>query len=219
MRDHIQSLLPWYINGTLSDAERASVERYLSEHPEEQSALDFWRHVASEQRRTAANAPEDIALQKTLERIRRETAPAGKPARRAADTQSRWSWLRLDNWLRPAFAVALLVVAVQSTLLLQAPSRPPVLYRGAGPVASVADGARITADSAFLRIVFDPSATEGEIRVLVAGTGGWVVGGPGEGGEYYLAVARQRAIAAADELRTSRVVKDVTPVTAVPPPG
>ncbi|MBL8299477.1 MAG: hypothetical protein JNN30_14150 [Rhodanobacteraceae bacterium] len=216
MRDDIQALLPWYVNGTLNETERAAVESYLAEHPQERSALEFWRHAAAEQRHGAAVAAEDVGLDKTLERIRRETT--GKTTHSEPVSRG-WNWRWLDHWLRPALAVAMLVVVVQSVLLLRQSAQPPISYRGSTPPTPAGEAARVSADQAFLRVTFEPAATEGELRVLVAGAGGWVVGGPGLAGEYYLAVPKQSVVAATDALRGSHAVRDVAPVAQVPPQG
>lgn len=215
MLDESISALPWYVNATLAEPERADIARRLRTEPALRNELLFWEELAATQCRHMAVA-EDIALQRTLDRIQLEERlqSTAKPA----DWLRNWfaqGRSRPMSWLGPALAGGL-VVAVAQFLL---PDRPPhvdtQLMRGAQ--AGVARPTTMGVDSALLRVVFDPATTEGEIRLLVAAQNASIVGGPGAGGEYYLAVPQQRVIAAIDALRTTGAVREVAGVESLPP--
>ena len=56
MRDDVESLLPWYVNGTLAADERAAVERELAHNADLRAALAFWQLAAQAPRAGAAPA-------------------------------------------------------------------------------------------------------------------------------------------------------------------
>lgn len=212
MHDEADIPLPWYVNRTLGEFERAEVARRLRTDPALRNELLFWEEVAAGQCRLPAVA-EDIALQRTLERIRRETAPIARRPR-LADWIARLR-ARPDAWLRPALAGAIALVVAQSTVLVGRHGDDPPRMRGAVPASTMA-APSLPARTALLRVVFDPATTEGEIRVLVGGHGGWIVGGPGNGGEYYVAVPDQRVIVVTDALRTTAAIREVAGVDSLP---
>jgi RNA polymerase sigma factor (TIGR02999 family) len=61
-----ESLLPWYLNGTLSDAERALVTSYLQAHPEEQARMLWSESLRGVIRKQADELPEDLGLERVL---------------------------------------------------------------------------------------------------------------------------------------------------------
>ncbi|MDC8015399.1 hypothetical protein [Tahibacter soli] len=213
MRDDVECLLPWYVNGTLAAAERERVERELARDASLRGALAFWQQAAQAQRTSAAPVAEDVGLARTLARIRAESAPAAasRPATPAPSLWQRWFG---GTWLKPAFAAALAVIVVQSGLLV---GIERTKYRGAAPPVSPATDAAL-ASRVTLRVVFDPSATEGQLRVALAAANAWYVGGPGESGEYWLSVAPEHADAALEALRASGLVRVAATTTQAPAP-
>lgn len=212
MSDDVESLLPWYVNGTLAAADRARVERELERDASLRAALAFWRQTAQSQHASAMPAAEDVGLARTLARIRAESAPAAP--RLAQPAPSLWQRLFGGTWLKPAFAAALAVIVVQSGLLL-APER--MQYRGAAPADTPSTDAMLAA-RVTLRVVFDPSVTEGQLRITLAAANAWLVGGPGDAGEYWLSVAPEQAEAALETLRTSGVVSAAAMTDGMPRP-
>lgn len=214
MDERLQSLLPWYVNGSLDEAGCREVEAWLerSEHAREQ--LAFWQAAAEDQRRSAAAAAEDIGLERVLQRIHAGNRPAEVAAETPQGVFHRiGAWLD-GAWLKPAFAAALVVIVMQAVLLTQRPQTP--VYRGAAPSSGQAGAAWITADSAFVRVVFDPASTEGQLRIVLAGSGAWLVGGPGDSGEYYLAVPAESADRLLQQLAASGIVVAAQPVERPP---
>lgn len=220
MHDEPDSMLPWYANNTLDDRDRAVIAQQLLLDPDMRREITFWNEAAIHQRRSAAPAAEDIGLVRTLERIRRETHMSAPTKGNASSppSPSGWSrWLRPDGWLRPAFACALLVVIAESAFLVGHVAQPDVTYRGATPAATMATPT-VALEESLLSVVFDPATSEAEIRLLVASQNAWIVGGPGNGGEYYLAVPRDKVVSATDALRANHSIKQVMAATSVPRP-
>jgi RNA polymerase sigma factor (TIGR02999 family) len=84
-----ESLLPWYLNGTVSDGERALVAAYLQAHPEEQARVRWNESLRGAIKDQADELPEDLGLQRVLTDVRRGDitrllAAVEEPAREAA---------------------------------------------------------------------------------------------------------------------------------------
>jgi hypothetical protein len=57
----LRELLPWYLNGTLSEAERLAVEEYIHNDPDGQLALEEWSQVRNfVQDQVIDNPPENL---------------------------------------------------------------------------------------------------------------------------------------------------------------
>jgi anti-sigma factor RsiW len=203
-REHpvVQELLPFFINGTLSELERARVVRHLTGCANCRAALNEERRL--------------------MEWMRAAPDPAGDAqaawARlaRAVGTESR-SRAR-QRWWRPVWAWSLGLAAAAAVLLLFAPivvvdqDSHTNAYRTLS-----SEPARMHAGSSTIRAVFVPRATLGDIEKLLAGTGCQIVSGPSPRGVYTLAVPDTSA-AEPDEvlaaLRASPLVALAEPVGA-----
>jgi hypothetical protein len=92
-----ETLLPWYVNCTLSDTERAIVETWLKTQPAAKAKL-----AAVNGLRSAISAQPDIV---PAQAVRRQLSARLKTERRAPAWLARSAW-----WLGPMVAVMLLVV-------------------------------------------------------------------------------------------------------------
>jgi len=59
-------LLPWYLNGTLSDSERALVNGYLEAHPEQEARVQWHSSLRSAIKSQADDLPVDLGLKRVL---------------------------------------------------------------------------------------------------------------------------------------------------------
>jgi Putative zinc-finger len=88
--DHLWELLPWYVNGTLDEAERAAVAHHIAVCSECKDEVARCRITVSALQSGDADAwspsPERVA--QMMERIQAESSPAAKP-----------SWHRLSLWV------------------------------------------------------------------------------------------------------------------------
>ncbi len=193
-------LLPFYLNGTLSDADRVWVEQYMALYPQLRSQLDFQRAVRDNVIETVEQSVRDVSdsigLPRTLSMMH---AP---PSRWSVF--SRWP----PGWrLTPALAVALFVIGVQGVLLVQ------IQHKEISPVRSVG---RSLADGPLLRVNFKPQAREAQIRLLMIEAHALIVAGPTRLGDYYLKASSERLPATRTLLEHSALVQQVDEVRGLP---
>jgi len=210
-------LLPFYVNGTLPEADREWVDAYLREHPQSAAELDWCRSLQARVRADVPAVSSEVGLERTLARIRRD-GPAPQVARRAATPSA---WQRLGDWLstlvpqpvlKPAFVAALAVVAVQGVVILQMVGErddDSSLMRSPRPTAVVDQGP-------YLKVNFKGEAREADIRMLLVEVHGSLAAGPGQLGDYYVRVPAAQADAVAGKLKASAIVDAVAVVDALP---
>ena len=86
----LQEALPWYLNGTLSESDRAWVEQMLAADQEAaggadlRGQLEFDRRVTEAFEQKVAEIPADVGWARLLQRVRADSAPASDTSRRAA---------------------------------------------------------------------------------------------------------------------------------------
>jgi len=171
-------LLPWFVNGTLSTDEAASVERHLASCPACRAEVERCRHLSAVSGTSGletppAWAPSPAHFARILTQV-----DAAQPARRPGFVRRLRSWLlETPPPVRWALAVqAALIVALAGVLL--APETPyETLSRGADPAAG---------ERARMRVVFAADTTEKELRELLNSIDGRIVDGPTPQGVYTL---------------------------------
>ncbi len=157
---HPDELLPWYVNGTLADAQREAVDAHLAQCADCRGEVALLRVLREEVRATAASGG---AGELGRRRLLREAEAQRAPAR------SRW---------RPALGLAAaVVIGVQTVLLL-------TLERESADAITPLAGS--TPAEAVLQLRFQPGATEAQIRELLQSVGARLVDGPGALGVYRL---------------------------------
>ncbi|WP_372426072.1 S8 family serine peptidase [Salinarimonas chemoclinalis] len=191
-------LLPWHAAGTLDAGDRARVERFLADNPEQQAHLAA---IAEEREATvvlarAAPVPGAGSIDAILAQARREAPraaagaiPSAAAARRgfAARALAGLSGLldALSPPLRGAAIAALVLLAVaQAGVIGGLVGAPPAetTFRTA-----TGDGAAAPVRASIL-VVFAPEATAGAIGDLLAALDARIVDGPRAGGLYALAL-------------------------------
>ena len=215
--------LPWYVNGTLNAKDRASMDAYLATAPLARDEVRYYERMTQTLKRRAENIPADIGLNQTLQRIKAtpkaHIVPSStRSAKPNASDSDEPNWLQRligGGWMKPALGCAMAVIVAQGVLLVQQRDEA-IVYRGKGLGADVKTSAGIKAEAAFLRVVFKPNATEGELRLLLASTNAWIAGGPGQAGEYYLRFTPDQIQGAMDALKASGLVSEAAPVNQLP---
>jgi hypothetical protein len=216
MEEKFEHWIPWYVNGTLGANERAEMDRYLASNADAQRDVALFQQAASALIAQSNGVSVDIGLNKAIAKNR--ALSANKMGKSNVELKSenvdtffsvvrRWFG---TSWLQPAFALALTVIGVQMFMLTRGSNE--MQMRGASTIS--ATGAARSVDSAYLRVAFNPTATEGELRVLLSANQGNVVAGPGLEGEYVVAVPTANAMRALDVLRASRAVASANPTEA-----
>ncbi len=218
-RRRFRELLPWHVNGTLSDDERDWVEDYLREHPDARAELRWQEGLQTQLRQTVPSPPTpDVGLERFMARIHAETAGAqARPAARAAAHPGFADRLRdfLARWqLTPALALAATVVVAQAAII----GALLVGQQEADPefatVRSVAPGQLVTGP--VLQLTFRADATEAQLRQLLVQIGGTLVGGPGQLGNYLVAVPPERVEQVSQQLAGNALVEDVAVLQQMP---
>lgn len=189
--EKVWDLLPWYVNGTLVDGERGTVEEHLAACAICREEVRYW-HGFSELVREDGELT--VSSREGLARLRRQRAPAGGRVR--ARRRGRLAPLRDTpapvRWLVAAQLGAILLLAGLLAVSLTPPeaagpgadgSAPPAAFR---TLSDPAPG--VPADSAHLRVVFSDQAREREMRGALITVGGRIVAGPSPTGVYTVAV-------------------------------
>ena len=200
-------LLPWYANGTLSDAERAQVEAVLRKDERAGTELQWLQQL---QQRVQADAPEvsdEIGFERTMRRIRADavveqaaiakaTAAQGAaaPVTSRAVPASPTMTERIRGWfegmrLSPAFAMAALVIVVQAGFIFKLAGSDDSEYTQIRSLPGAA-----AASGQLFRIAFKPEASETDIRMLLVSVQGNIESGPGQLGDYYVRVPADAAL-------------------------
>jgi anti-sigma factor RsiW len=161
----VQSLLPWYLTGTLADDELARVQAHLRDCPECQADAAWQERLCAPDRLPTERVPAHRVDRDWAALAHRIAAEASRPRRSPAPP----SW-RAARWWPFAFAAQSALVALFLVAWFVAPSREQPEYHalGAAPVAT----------SANVLVVFRPNATEADIRRALRSSRAQLVGGP-----------------------------------------
>ncbi|MES2296565.1 MAG: zf-HC2 domain-containing protein [Pseudomonadota bacterium] len=191
----VQKLLPWAPERLRAD-ERAFVERHLATCPQCQQDLDWQRRLQSIGPAPGAMPDMERALAKLLPRL--ETRASGP--RRAMSQMAARLFDGAPGWTRWALAAQLVAIVGLSGALL----RPGDSYRLLGAQAAPAN----------LVVMFQPAASEQQLRAILEQNGARVVDGPTVTNAWLLSVAPARRDAALAALRAHAQVQMAEPLTA-----
>jgi hypothetical protein len=238
-------LLPWYVNGTLEAEESHRVERHLAGCAPCRGELALCREMAAAipAGESLAPASHPARLARLMERLGEPPADGERPSRAAgiAGRLRRWRESVTETappvrWLMAGqlAAIAVLGVAlVTAFLVLGGGEGSGIDPAGSGrtfrtltdtpesieSIESTAPAPVPAAGSTRIRVVFDPSLTEADIRSLLLELRAQVVGGPSPLGAYTLEVPAGGADAdppevVLDHLRAQPGVRFAEPAVA-----
>jgi hypothetical protein len=188
------ALLPWYANGTLSEADRAAVSTHLQECLSCRTELDELVGVGKQikQAVSAGPMPSTGLAQTVLSRIRQEGQRGQEEVRRTSPVMTEPSSLiaNIDRWLRNLFVpqwvptlVATLFVA-QLGILLWTLSQPIPSVDVGGSITSRGLGSPTTR----FKIEFQPAASMQQIQTLLQDMRGRLIDGPNADGIYIMVI-------------------------------
>jgi len=216
MKARFDELLPYYVNGTLSQADRTWVEDYLREHPKAAAELRWYESLQTKLREDVPAASSEVGMERALHRIRTEgPAPqvARAPARASLWDSAREFFASLvpQPVLRPAFVGALAVVAVQAIVI--------ATLMGERDDSSEIRAVRgsVVEMGPYAKVNFKADAREADIRLLLVEVRGSLAGGPGQLGDWYVRIPEKDVAAVTDKLKASPIVEAVAVVDALPP--
>ena len=201
--DRFNELMPWYVNGTISDEDRAWVDTHLRNHPDAQAELAWYQSLQTRMRDNAPAVPATIGLARTMQLIRGDQPSFSE----------RVTAFFAGFGLRPTAAFAgLAVVAVQAGFiftLLHEPNDDTDVIRAKGTV--------LVTEAPLLKLNFAPDAKEADIRLLLMSVRGDLVAGPGQLGDYYVRVPAGTLDASLVALKANPIVQAAATAPGVPP--
>ncbi len=207
-RQRLEAVMPFYVNGSADERDRAFVDAMLADG-QAQAMLAWHEGLARKVRLDVDAVNDDIGWAALAARVRAQRPEATVRA------PSGWrAWFSRDRWpsralQAPALALLSLVVVGQGVLLYRH-GEPPVAEGGYGEIRGEAGPAAVPGGEAVaLKVNFKDEASEHDLRMLLLSTGANIVQGPGQLGDYVLAVPAARAGAAEQELRASKWVNSV----------
>lgn len=205
-KQRFDELLPWYVNETVSAEERTWFESYLKSHPEAVSELHWHDALQARIQESAPQVSPDIGLSKLMARIREERRASSPTfAERLAEF---FGALQLRPAMATAFGLIVIQAAVIGALLFGE-------WQGEQQYSAVRSVGQ-TLSGPVLKVNFKPDAKEAEMRLLLIATGGELVAGPTQLGDYYVHVAPDRIAQASSELMASGIVEAVSTVQHLP---
>lgn len=170
---HAWELIPWYVNGTVSDARRDGLLHHLEQCSQCRNEVEAQRALMQGMKtRPQVEAMPHASLQKLMTRIDSEPVPQRATPPRASRTL---------RWLTAAVVLQALMLGALATLLLRSPRAPaPATYETvSSPVAA--------SGTASVRAVFAPDMTLGELQALLERAHLRIVNGPTPEGVFSLA--------------------------------
>ncbi len=178
-RDEIETLLPFYLNGTLEGAELATVEDWLATDPNAGAALEaaeaeFSGAMAANE---AIRPPAD-ALSRFSKMLDADAGPVREPQARSLLARAWQGFMGLPVGVAWAAAAALLAfVVVQG--VMERPGTGTVEVAGTGEDASKLPFALVT---------FKPEAKMSDIAALFGDNGVTIIDGPTASGVFRVAI-------------------------------
>lgn len=172
-REEIEQELAFLVNGTLSEAEAAEIEEFLSEDAQMTAERDALAAIRAGMQAEEIRSPGEFGLARLLRDAGRETAAPVQDTTKVVQLRSRtWMW-------QAAAAVAVLALLTQT-----------FLPRDAGVPASGGGGYVLAgaAEPGALVVGFAPGATEERIREVLLSADLEIVAGPSALGLYRLDV-------------------------------
>ena len=224
--DAVVELLPWYVNGTLSRAEQASVEQHLPSCSEcqqllaEYEQLDDIRSIESDLPTWQPSGTQFASILQNIDTLESTTHATAKPAKKTGLFSQLSAWLRTIP--RPAYwFMGLETVAIAALVLLMVaplPQRQPEaqLYQTLSN-----ERPAVTTNLPRLSVVFAEDITEKEIRTLLQREHGQLVQGPSLLGIYSVQLAaggEQELQQTISNLRNHPKIKLVEAVSGVVQP-
>ncbi len=181
------TLLPWYLTGTLKEAERRTVDEHLATCADCRAELDSLAQLRAPLQAALAAEPTPVLHVKeaVMAQVRTEREARHSPNASPSDG---WAGHAVEQWFRnlfaprwvPALAATLLIGQFALLLWTAGPQTIPppdqVTSRGVSPAA------------VRVMLVFQKSASEARIRAVILNLKGRLVDGPTADGVYTITI-------------------------------
>lgn len=201
-QERFEELLPWYVNGTASESDRAWVDGWLSQHPESRAELDWYQSLQRHVQDGAPAIPATLGLARTMKLIQGDRPSF---AERVAGFFAGFG-------MKPGLALAgLAVFAIQGGVILN-------LMQSQDEASEIRSmRGTVVEEGPLLKVSFAPDARESDIRLLLVKVQGELAGGPGQLGDYYLRVPAGTESAALAAVQSAPIVQAAALAPGVPP--
>lgn len=179
-RDEIETLLPFYLNGTLEGAELATVEDWLASDPAAPAALEaaeaeFSGTMASNE---AIRPPAD-ALSRFSRLLDAEAGPVREPQVQSLLARAWQRFMGVPVGVAWAAAAAMLAFIVVQGVVAPSGTGSDIQVAGAGDEQSKLPFALVT---------FKPDARMSDIATLLGDNGAAIIDGPTASGVFRIAI-------------------------------
>lgn len=215
---HIEATsLAWYVTGQLSESERREFTRHLQSCVECQAELRSMTELKAELRDAFDAQPGPSPRARTAVLAQRDAATPSPVARPVPHTEHGSLLERLSAWLRaplvPRWApvAALVLIVIQAGLLLRTTPNPR------SPASEVTTRGLATPATRLI-IVFNPLASETQIRELLTALDARIVDGPTAAGRYTIELTAADPKNVSEKLRAARARPDILQSLDIAPP-
>jgi hypothetical protein len=209
---HAWELLPWIVNGSLSDADRVGVEAHVRGCEACRGELDVQRRLFAAM--AADRGVEKLPTAGLLQLRQRMDALEAQGSRAAKSSAAR----ELRPWHRPrglaaAAAAAVSALAIGATLLWEGSAQ----HDGRSDYYTVTS-ANSQPTGAVIRAVFAPQITLSQLQAFLDDAGLKIIAGPTEAGVYSLAMTSSHPVEwSLTRLRAHEAVRFAEAVGTAPP--
>lgn len=197
-----QTLLPWYVNGSLDAHEVGLVEAHLEQCTECQTELRSERALGSQM----ASLPMDVELGWAVLRQKVNAAPRQQPMAPLLQVLRRPISVGWALAAQIAAAAVILAADLPAYLSPNGFSSERPTYQALGSTSAAPTGNLI--------VLFRPDASERGMRDMLVQTGARVVDGPTASGAYVLQVADENRATALKQFRAAHQVLLAEPIDA-----
>jgi hypothetical protein len=209
---HTWDLIPWIVNGSAADSERAAAQAHLESCADCRQELEFQRQL---QAAMAVQGTNEIDMRDSWLRLRGRVEAAARPD--GAGGGRRRARVAGNGWM-PWLVAAIVVQAIGLGAIGAAWwSRP--LPAAAAPYRTLS-APTASVPAATIRVVFAPDVTVGQVQAMLAAARLQVRAGPSEVGVWTLGPAADSTQAAMQlalrELRAQSQVRFAEDVAGAP---
>ncbi|TPK74907.1 anti-sigma factor [Mesorhizobium sp. B2-4-12] len=179
-RDEMETLLPFYLNGSLEGAELEAVEEWLASDPAALAALgEAEAEFSGTSAANEAIRPPADALSRFAKTLEAEAGPARMPAGSSWLAQAWGRFMAVPAGVAWAAAAVLLALIVVQSL---------VQPGGKGKDFEIAGAEDDLAKMPFALVKFKPDAKMSDVSSFLGGKGLKIIGGPTADGVFRLAI-------------------------------
>lgn len=194
-QQRFEEQLPWYVNGTLDPSQRTWMDEQVAKVPLAAALLAREEALCRAVPGMLASAAQEVGLEQLMARVRADRMASGSNRKVAQSTNKPGLLSTLQRWLtQPAWATAMALVVVAQAGTIGWFMQERNLARSEIRSSTVTEVRT-------LRVTFQPTASEAQIRAALLGAGARIIGGPNQLGEYWVA----SGMVSLDEIKASLV--------------